>query len=75
MHVPELPPWCGRLIPRLRAGLRGGLDAGHHSLAVLGLLVLALLALTVGRAEVRHEIEVRAMQWLQDRTSRAATPR
>lgn len=46
---------------------RGMLDVSHNTLALLGLVAVTVLALALGRADTRHDIEVWTLQWLQDR--------
>jgi len=45
----------------------GLLEIGHNTLAVLGLAVVAALVFAVGRADLRHQAEVVAFEWLQER--------
>ncbi|MCA0239720.1 MAG: lytic transglycosylase domain-containing protein [Proteobacteria bacterium] len=42
------------------------LEISHNTLALLGLAVVAL-ALVAGRADVRQQVEARALEWLQGR--------
>ncbi len=46
---------------------RGLLEIGHNTLALVGLVSLVVMALTLGRPQVRDHVEVAALQWLQDR--------
>lgn len=46
---------------------RGLLEVSHNTLALVGLAALAVLALALGRADVRHQVEVTALEWLQTR--------
>jgi soluble lytic murein transglycosylase-like protein len=46
---------------------RGLLEISHNTLALVGLAALAVLALALGRADVRHQVEVTALEWLQTR--------
>jgi hypothetical protein len=46
---------------------RGLLEVSHNTLALVGLAALAVLALALGRADVRHQVEVTALEWLQVR--------
>lgn len=46
---------------------RGLLEISHNTLALVGLAAIALLVFAVGRADVRGELEVVALQWLQTR--------
>jgi len=50
----------------------GLLEVSHNMLALVGLLVVALLAFTLGRADVRESIEHQALGWLQQRQSARA---
>jgi soluble lytic murein transglycosylase-like protein len=45
----------------------GLLEIGHNSLAVLGLAVVAALVFAAGRADMRHQAETMAFEWLQER--------
>ncbi len=46
---------------------RGLLEISHNTLALVGLAAIAVLVLGLGRPEVRHEVEVVALEWLQTR--------
>ena len=46
---------------------RGMLEVSHNTLALVGLLALALGAFAASRADVRHEVETVTLQWLQTR--------
>ena len=46
---------------------RGLLAVSHNTLAVVGLLALAVLAFGASRPDLRHEFEQSALRWLQDR--------
>ncbi|MDO9096343.1 MAG: transglycosylase SLT domain-containing protein [Rubrivivax sp.] len=46
---------------------RGMLEVGHNGLALLGLAALALVFFAASRAEVRQQVEVHTLQWLQTR--------
>ena len=46
---------------------RGLLEISHNTLALVGLAAVAVLVFVAGRADVRHEIEVVALEWLQTR--------
>jgi hypothetical protein len=45
----------------------GMLELSHNSLAAVGLAVVAVLIFAAGRADLRHQVEVAAYQWLQAR--------
>lgn len=45
----------------------GLLDVSHNMLALLGLLVVAAVVFAAGRADLRHAVEQRALDWLQQR--------
>jgi soluble lytic murein transglycosylase-like protein len=46
---------------------RGLLEISHNTLALVGLAAISLLVVGLGRADVRGELEVVALQWLQTR--------
>lgn len=46
---------------------RGMLEIGHNTLAIVGLAAVALLVFAAGRADVRQQVEVVALEWLQGR--------
>jgi hypothetical protein len=46
---------------------RGMLEVSHNTLALVGLAAVALLVFAAGRADVREQVEVVALQWLQTR--------
>ncbi len=46
---------------------RGLLEVSHNTLALVGLAAIAVLVFTLGRADIRHEAEVVALEWLQTR--------
>jgi soluble lytic murein transglycosylase-like protein len=46
---------------------RGMLELAHNTLALVGLTVVAALLFAAGRAELRHQVEVVALDWLQTR--------
>ena len=48
------------------AGLR---HVSHNTLALLGLAAVAATVFLAGRADVRHEMELRVLGWLMDRAS------
>ena len=45
----------------------GMLELGHNTLAVVGLAVVAALVFAAGRADIRHQAETLALEWLQTR--------
>jgi hypothetical protein len=59
---------CGRSLAVVMRDIgHGMLEVGHNSLAVLGLAVVAVLVFAGGRADLRHQVETMAFEWLQDR--------
>ena len=46
---------------------RGLLEISHNTLATVGLLAIAATVFAMGRADVRGQLEVVALAWLQDR--------
>jgi hypothetical protein len=46
---------------------RGLLEISHNTLALVGLASLVVIALALGRPEMRHQVETVALQWLQGR--------
>lgn len=46
---------------------RGLLEVSHNTLALLGLLAIAVLVFALGRGETRQHLEVTALEWLQTR--------
>jgi hypothetical protein len=46
---------------------RGMLEIGHNSLALVGLIAVATVVFALGRADMRGQLEVTALQWLQTR--------
>ena len=51
----------------LRDAGQGLLEISHNSLALLGLVLVAVLMFVSGRADVRHDLEVQAFSYLQAR--------
>jgi hypothetical protein len=45
----------------------GLLEISHNTLALLGLAVVAVTVFAAGQTEVRHQVEVKALEWLQGR--------
>ena len=45
----------------------GMLEVSHNTLALLGFLLAAAVLFIAGRADLRHEVETRALGWLQAR--------
>jgi hypothetical protein len=45
----------------------GLLEIGHNTLALVGLAAVAVLVLALGRADLRHQVEAVALDWLQMR--------
>ena len=52
----------------------GLLEVCHNSFALLGLMLAAVLLFAAGRAELRHDAEVWALGWLQEREEARAEP-
>ncbi len=52
----------------------GMLEVSHNTLALLGLLLVALLVFLGTRADLRHQIEVQALGWLQARQEARQDP-
>ena len=52
----------------------GLLEVTHNTLALLGMLLAAVAIFAAGRADLRHEAEVKALGWLQARLQTHATP-
>jgi soluble lytic murein transglycosylase-like protein len=46
---------------------RGLLEVSHNTLALVGLAAIAVLVFALGRTELRGQIEVQALEWLQTR--------
>lgn len=46
---------------------RGLLEVSHNTLALVGLLAIAATVFALGRADVRGQLEVATLEWLQDR--------
>lgn len=46
---------------------RGLLEISHNTLALVGLLAIAVAVLALGRADLRGQLEVVALEWLQTR--------
>ncbi len=46
---------------------RGLLEVSHNTLALLGLLAIAVLVFALGRGETRQYLEVTTLEWLQTR--------
>lgn len=46
---------------------RGLLEVAHNTLALLGLVAVAVLVFGLGRAEIRSQVEATALEWLQTR--------
>ncbi len=45
----------------------GLLEVGHNTLALVGLLAIVVAVFALGRADIRGELEVAALEWLQNR--------
>ena len=46
---------------------RGLLEVGHNSLALVGLAAVAVLVFALGRTDIRGQLELVALEWLQTR--------
>jgi soluble lytic murein transglycosylase-like protein len=46
---------------------RGLLEVSHNTLALVGLAAVAVLVFALGRADLRGQVEVAALEWLQTR--------
>ncbi len=46
---------------------RGLMEVSHNTLALVGLAAVALLVFAAGRADIRQQVEVVALDWLQTR--------
>jgi soluble lytic murein transglycosylase-like protein len=53
---------------------QGLLEVSHNSLALLGLLLVAVLLFLGGRKDVRHQVEAEALTWLQARQEARIEP-
>jgi soluble lytic murein transglycosylase-like protein len=53
---------------------RGLLEVGHNSLALVGLASVAVLVFALGRADIRGQLEVVALEWLQTRQEAREAP-
>jgi soluble lytic murein transglycosylase-like protein len=71
-------PQRARLAQLRRSGLQsirifvrdvghGLMEVSHNTLALVGLAAVATLIFVAGRADLRHQAEVMALDWLQDR--------
>jgi hypothetical protein len=58
----------------LRDAGQGLLEVSHNSLALVGLVLVAVLLFMGGRAELRHEAEARVLTWLQARQEAREDP-
>lgn len=52
----------------------GFLEVSHNSLALIGLAVVAAVVFMFGQAELRHSVEITALDWLQARREARADP-
>jgi len=50
-----------------REATRAVLQLGHNVLAIIGLTVVAAIVFAAGRADLHHQFEVMALDWLQNR--------
>lgn len=58
----------------LRDAGHGLLEVSHNTLALLGLVLAALVVFGATRSDIRHEVEARALDWLQTRQEARAEP-
>ena len=52
----------------------GLLEVSHNTLALIGLLLVAVAVFTLGRADMRHAAETHMLGWLQERHEARAEP-
>lgn len=52
----------------------GLLEVSHNTLALLGLIAVALIVFLAGRSELRHTMEMQALGWLQARQEARTDP-
>ena len=52
----------------------GLLEVSHNTLALLGLIAVALVVFVAGRSELRHTVEMQALGWLQARQMARTDP-
>ena len=52
----------------------GLLEVSHNTLALLGLVIAAVLLFALGHSDLRHEVEMRALGWLQERQEARTEP-
>jgi hypothetical protein len=55
---------CGVFVRDVGNGL---LEVSHNGLALVGLMVVAAAGMAIGQSPLRHQIEVSALEWLQER--------
>lgn len=53
---------------------QGLLEVSHNTLALLGLAIAAVLLFAAGHADLRHEAEMQALNWLQSRQEAREEP-
>ena len=58
----------------LRDAGQGLLEVSHNSLALVGLMLVAALLFVGGRADLRHDVEARTLNWLQSRQEAREEP-
>ena len=52
----------------------GLLEVSHNTLALVGLIAVALIVFVAGRSELRHTVEMQALGWLQARQEARTDP-
>ncbi|MDE2079791.1 MAG: transglycosylase SLT domain-containing protein [Burkholderiales bacterium] len=58
---------AGSLRVFARDVVSGVFEVSHNALALVGLLAVGLVVFALGRADLRHQAEVAALEWLQNR--------
>ena len=52
----------------------GLLEVSHNTLALVGLIAVALIVVVAGQSELRHSVEMKALGWLQARQEERTDP-
>ncbi|MDE2146396.1 MAG: transglycosylase SLT domain-containing protein [Burkholderiales bacterium] len=58
---------AGSLRVFVRDVVSGVFEVSHNALALVGLMAVGLIVFALGRADLRHQAEVVALEWLQSR--------